>query len=280
MSDNPSAPLVEAADRDEAPHSATLRPVHSIRSSHSAQSRSSRGSAASDESTPLLARNDTGDHDHDEEEAAERSSLEEPSSKNSSRIRTPTAIALTFLTLLVITILGLGFAAPAVVEEYAKQAAVFEPCDYSIDSFTHRGVVARIRGDFMMDGSRVQKKSVRDLGRAGTWLARAVESEATEVQVYLPEYDNVVLGTAMVPPIVVNIRDGERTKLDLLVELIRGDSEGIRRIVNEWRDGRLGSLTVRGMASIPLKSGIFSLGSQTIIQTLQFKGKVRNYIRD
>ena len=178
-----------------------------------------------------------------------------------------------------IAILGLCFAAPAVVEEYAKEAIVFEPTNLSIDSFTTTGVKARIQGDFKLDGSRVHRKSVRDLGRAGTWIARAVESKQSYVEVYLPEYGGILLGTATVPPIVVNIRDGVTTHVDFLADLSAGDLDGLRRMANEWLEGRIGSLSVRGVADVPLKSGLFGLGTQTISETVVFRGKYHSLAR-
>src|SRR5271154_2165192 len=47
-----------------------------------------------------------------------------------------TIATLSILSLMVLTILGLGFATPAIVEEYAKEALVIEPENLSIDSFT------------------------------------------------------------------------------------------------------------------------------------------------
>ena len=172
-----------------------------------------------------------------------------------------------------VVILCIGFAAPAIVEQYAKQAMVFEPTDLSIDSFTSTGVRARIQGDFTLDGSRVEKKPVRDLGRAGTWIARAVESRQSKVEVYLPEYDNLLLGTADVPPIIVDIRDGHTTHIDFLSDLQAGDRDGIRRMAMDWVEGRLGQLSVRGVAEVPLKSGIFSLGTQSLVQTMTFSSE-------
>jgi hypothetical protein len=189
-----------------------------------------------------------------------------------SQRRWATITSLSILSLLVLAILGLGFAAPAIVEEYAKAALVVEPTSLSIDSFTVTGVRARIQGDLVLDGSRVQKKSVRDLGRAGTWIAKEVESGESKVKVYLPEYGNLLLGTAEIPPIKVSVRDGQYTHLDFLADLEPGDVDGLRRIANDWLDGRLGSLAVKAVAAVPLKSGIFQLGKQTLSQSLLFQG--------
>lgn len=278
MSDNPASPLLgeTGAEQARSNRPPSQRSKASTRSNHSNQSKHS------DESTPLLSQDATNRNhgeapSHDESPSAAASSLRSlqngGSSKDKSSRRWPTIIALTILGLVVVLILCLGFAAPEIVKEYAREAMVLEPTDLSIDSFTSAGVRARIRGDFTLDGSRVQKKPVRDLGRAGTWIARAVESKRSKVKVFLPEYGNILLGTADVPPIVVDIRDGHTTHLDFLSDLAAGDLDGIRRIANDWLEGRIGDLSVRGVADVPLKSGIFGLGTKSLAETIMLKGK-------
>ncbi|KAL9134194.1 MAG: hypothetical protein Q9175_004620 [Cornicularia normoerica] len=276
MSDNPTSPLLGEAGAEQ---SRSERPP-SQKSKASTRS-NTKQSKHSEESTPLLSqdanhRNYGDAPGQDEYPSAAASSLRSlqdggPSKGKSSR-RWPTIIALTILGLVVTVILCLGFAAPEIVEEYAREAMVFEPTHLSIDSFTSTGVRARIRGDFTLDGSRVQKKPVRDLGRAGTWIARAVESKRSKANVFLPEYGDLLLGTADVPPIVVDIRDGHTTHLDFLSDLTAGDLDGIRRMANDWLEGKIGDLSVRGVADIALKSGIFGLGTQSLAETITFKG--------
>lgn len=170
-------------------------------------------------------------------------------------------------------ILCLGFAAPTIVEEYAQQAVVFESTNLSIDSFTATGVRARVQGTFTLDASRVQKKSVANIGRAGTWIAKEVETRESDVKVYLPEYGNILLGVATIPPLKVNIRDQHVNSIDFLTDLEPGDVNSIRQIANDWLDGRLASLRVQGVAIVSLKSGIFSLGTQKISQSMLFEGQ-------
>ncbi len=276
MSDKSTSPLLgEEQSRPERPASQN--------SKASTRSKQSQHSIHSAESTPLLSR----DVDHrnynsaplndDEASSAAASSLRSlqngGSIKGKKPRRWPTAVALTLLSLVVLAILGLGFAGPEVVEEYAKQAMVFEPTDLSIDSFTSSGFKARVQGEFMLDASRVLKKPVRDLGRAGTWIAKAVESKKSKVQVYLPEYGNILLGTADVPPIVVDVRNGHTTRIDILSDLAAGDIDGIRQIANDWVAGRVGQLRVVGVADVDLKSGIFGIGTQRLTQELVFQGQ-------
>lgn len=266
MSGNPKSPLLGAEDNEQRPK----RPT----------SQRSRHSSNDVESTPLLVRDGEhqsyGDNPQQPPSPAASSlrSLQNSVKKSKKEIRRwSTVFAITLLCLIVVTILGLGFAAPAVVEEYARESVDFKPTSLSIDSFTSRGVKARIQGDFTLDASKVKKKPVRDLGRAGTWLARKVEAKHSEVQVLLPEYGDLLLGTADVPSIVVDVRDGHVTPVDVLVNLDAGDTEAIIRMGKDWVDGRLDRLRVLGQANVGLRSGIFSFGTQSVTEYLEFKSK-------
>ncbi|KAK5127373.1 hypothetical protein LTR85_006712 [Meristemomyces frigidus] len=230
------------------------------------------------EQTPLLPSRDAEAHDdrsQPQRETSARSSLLSSlhGTGKAGKRRWPSILALLLLCLVVILIIIFAFLAPSTVEQYAQQAVVFEPTSLSIDSFTSSGVRARIQGDFSMDARRVHKKPVRDLGKFFTYIAREAESGQSEVEVSLPEYGNVVLGTAEVPGIKVDLRNGHTTHVDFLSDLHPGDVDGIRRIANDWIDGRLGRLRVLGKASVPVKSGIFSLGKQRLQQEMLFANK-------
>ncbi|KAK4549661.1 hypothetical protein LTR36_004962 [Oleoguttula mirabilis] len=235
---------------------------------------------APSEQTPLLPPSSSDAEAHDDlsqpqrEVSARRSLLSslQGTGKGGKR-RWPSILALLLLCLVVILIIIFAFLAPSTVEQYAQQAVVFEPTSLSIDSFTSSGVRARIQGDFTMDAQRVHKKPVRDLGKFFTYIAREAESGESEVEVSLPEYGNVVLGTAQVPGIKVDLRNGHTTHVDFLSDLHPGDVDGIRRIANDWIEGRLGQLRVVGKASVPVKSGIFSLGKQKLQQEMLFANK-------
>lgn len=247
----------------------------------SQQSNHSNGSAYAEESTPLLQPD--ADHPNYGNGPANRndpatiaiSSLQAfqnfETGKGNVR-RWPTIVALVLLFLTITTILVLGFAAPGIVDAYAKEATVFNPVLLSIESFTSSGVKARIQGDFTVDASRVHKKPVRDLGRFGTWIAQAVQSKNSEVKVYLPEYGEVLLGTAYVPGIIVDIRNGHTTRVDFVCDLVAGNVDGIRAILNDWIEGRLGQLRVQGVGKVGLKSGLFSLGDYSFTRSLVFQG--------
>jgi len=268
------------------PRSSQDSRASSRRSNKSLNSQRSQSVNDPEETTPLLLRQADDDRSNDVHLAtgspsspATRSlrsiqeSLESSPAGAKGQRRWPSVLALSCLSLVVIAILCLGFAAPAIVEEYAQQAVVFDAKDISIDSFTTDGVRARVQGTFTLDASRVQKKSVADIGRMGTWIAREIETRESQVKVYLPEYGNVLLGVATVPPLKFNIRNNHMNTIDFLTDLKAGDVDGIRRIANDWLDGRLGSLRVQGVATVPLKSGILSLGTQKISQSMLFEGQ-------
>jgi len=237
------------------------------------------------EATPLLQRNSEDEEEHDQESqngqpGSSRASVallgalsSSSKSKGKGSWRWPSIVALVVLSVLLILIIVFAFIAPQVVQEYSTQAVVFKPTSLSIPSFTGHGVKARIQGEFSMDGSKVKNKPVRDLGRFGTWIARRVESKESRVEVSLPEYGNVVLGTATIPPIEVDVRDGHITQVDFVADLTPGKFEGIRKLANDWIDGRIGHLRVMGKASVPLKSGIFSLGTRNLKQSMVFSGQ-------
>lgn len=190
-----------------------------------------------------------------------------------SQRRWPSIIAIVILALVSMLILIVAFFVPSAVEEYTKEAAVLEPTNLSLESITTDGVRARIQANFRLDGSRVQNEHVRRVGRAATWIVGKLGTEETKVNVYLPEYDNILLGTAGVPPLVLNLRDGHNTAVDFIAELTPGDAEGIRTVANEWLEGRLDRLRVQGTADIAVKSGILPLGTHTVSESLVFEGQ-------
>ena len=265
MSDNPSSPLLGSTNRPRSNHS-----------NHSDESH---------ENTPLLSRSDdTPRYDGDDEHEARipspaATSLRSLQNGNGSTKSTkggrrwPTAVAVGVLGLLVLGIIAGAFFAPAIVEEYAKEAVVIEPTRLSIDSFTATGVRAKVEALFRMDASRVKNKHVRNVGRFGTWIARKVESQESKVEVYLPERDYLLIGTAAVPRVVVDIRNGHTTAIEFFTDLEPGDMEGIRQVANDWLEGRLDQIRVLGKADVGLKSGLIPLGTQSISESLVLEGQ-------
>ncbi|OAL32620.1 hypothetical protein AYO20_07930 [Fonsecaea nubica] len=233
-------------------------------------------SPAPSERTPLLSgpeddtRSSYSDHANGDVHSPLSESPESPKPKKQRRW--PSIIALTVLCLVVVAVC-FALTLPSTIEEYAKEGVVFEPTNLSIDSFTSLGIRARVQGDFYMDASRVRNKATRNLGRFGTWLAKEVKSEESEVNVYLPAYDNVLLGTVTIPPVRLNIRNRHFNHLDFFADLEPGDVDGIQRVAKDFLDRKLHEITVNAIATVSLQSGLIKLGKQTISQTLQFKGQ-------
>jgi hypothetical protein len=166
----------------------------------------------------------------------------------------------------------LGFLASEGIEEYAMQAADFKPTKLSLEDLVDQGANVHIEGDFTMDASKVKKSSVRNIGRFGTWIAREAETGAFDAHVYLPEYGDVLVGTAKIPSIKVNIRNGHTTHISFITSVQPGSPEGIRNVAKDWIDGRLGQIRVKGKAEVPVKSGLINVGKQIIEQSMVLKG--------
>ncbi|KAF2198402.1 hypothetical protein GQ43DRAFT_378707 [Delitschia confertaspora ATCC 74209] len=252
----------------------------SQKSGRSTKSAHSNASSRTTEETPLLSRSVHGDDDEAMAHSTQTTPLlrlsspsSVPSNKKTSllRKRWPSILALIILCSVFVTIL-FGFLATEEVEDYAKQAAGFKPTRLSLDSLTDTGVRVKVEGEFSMDASKVEKGSVRNIGRLGTWIARKVRAGATEVNVYVPEYGNMLLGTAKIPSITVDIRNGHRTEISFLSDLTPGSLEGIRNIANDWLEGRLRELRLKGKADVFLRSGLIGLGKQAVEHAVVLEG--------
>lgn len=248
----------------------------SQKSTRSSRSRQSQTSSRTTEQTPLLINEDRSDHGDDEERTPAQTRLLRSLSASSDsgkasiwKKRWPSILALVILCLTVIGIM-FGFLASEGIEEYAMQAADFKPTKLALDGLTEHGARVQIEGDFMMDATKVKKQSVRNIGRFGTWFAREAETGPMDAEVYLPEYGDVLVGTARIPGIKVNIRNGHSTHISLVVTVQPGSSEGIRSVVHDYIDGRLKQIRLRGKAEVPVRSGLIRLGKQTVEQSMVF----------
>lgn len=287
-SSNPSAgrresPIMAdvAASRSQA-RSQSSSPKRPPSLSNSASSRSQttvRPFELSSESTPLLLRRDDilyGTQPYSRRSSSSSSSRDSPSGRSSkksdTRLRWPIYASFLSLSISVLGILLFVFAAPAVVKRYAEEAAVFTPRDLSIDSITPHGLRARVQGDFVLNSTRVPGKQARNFGRFTTWVIREVETAPSDVLVYLPEYGNVLVGTASLPVMKLNVRDGLATHVDFLTDLATGDIRGMRSVAMDWLEGRLGRLRLKGSTRMHLKSGLLGLGTHTLSESVTFGG--------
>ncbi|KAM0258269.1 hypothetical protein ACHAQJ_003911 [Trichoderma viride] len=221
------------------------------------------------EASPLLS-----DASHGQEsEDGESDSLNKSPPKSKSRLRWPSIIAMALMAALIVVVIVLGFLVPPAVKAYAETAAVLEPTGLSLESLTPDSVRARIQANFKLDGSRVQDDTARRLGRLATSIIRKLDTEETNVNVHLPNYGNALLGSAVVPPLSINLVDGQTTVLDFVADLSPGDAESLRQIVNDWLDGKLQQVKVTGSAALRIKAGILPLGTHDVVESMVFEAK-------
>lgn len=194
-------------------------------------------------------------------------------SKRVVMIGWPSIVAVTILTCLVIAIMLGAFFAPALVSDYAKQASVLEPTNLSLESITATGVRAKVQANFRMDGSRVQNDATRRIGRAATWVLGKLGIDETLVSVYLPEHENILLGTAALPPLTIDVVDGHSTAVDVITELALGDADGIRTVANTFLEGKLDTARLVAKADISLRSGGIPLGTHGVVGSFVVEGQ-------
>ncbi|KAF5533570.1 hypothetical protein FNAPI_12644 [Fusarium napiforme] len=237
------------------------------------------------ETSPLLNRSDDEHHSDDSEREQNGRVSNEPQSraawslwsicnkKTSTKApwRWPSIIAIALLGIVVILIIILGFLVPPAVKEYAEKAAVLEPTNLSIENITSDGIRARIRANVYLDGSRVDNKNSRRIGKAVTGIMRKLETKETTVNVYLPDYADALAGTAIIPPLVVDVVNGHTNELDFVADVNPGDAEHIRKIANDWLEGNLKHLKVVGKTKVHLKSGIIPLGAHDVAESMVFE---------
>jgi len=269
-----SQPLLDDVDGDRAP-TTTTEQLHE----------------EPDENVPLLSHtNDTPRYDGEEtlehpSAAASLRSIRSGSPSSVSSVESGVSVpkvrgkpwasftAIVGLTIAALFMMAGLYVTPAIVEDYGKRSMVIEPTSMSIDSFTRTGVRARVQADFKIDASKCKNTVMRTIGRLGTYIVHMVESEETEVKVYLPEYDDMLIGIATVPKIHASLRNGEVTHLDFVADVRPGKVTGLQRITNDWANGRLGELTVKGMADVSFRHGAFPLGTLSIAPTLVLEGQ-------
>ncbi|CAN8103283.1 unnamed protein product [Discula destructiva] len=233
---------------------------------------------AGHESTPLLSGSDTPRYDgtlpdQEQQPSADSASISSHGSNRttkSHRRRWPSITAMAVLGLFSVAIIVVAFFVPAAVEEYAKEGAVLEPTNLSLESITTHGVRARIQANFRLDSNKVKNDHIRTVGSVATWFVRTLGTDSTKVQVYLPEYDNIMIGSAVIPPFTLRI-NGDNTAIDFVAELTPGQAEGIRMIANEWLEGRLHRLRLLGKADIKLRTGFIPLGTHLVSESLTFE---------
>ncbi|EQL00500.1 pre-rRNA processing protein [Ophiocordyceps sinensis CO18] len=224
------------------------------------------------ESTPLLSHRQQGDGNNGQQTDSSPS-LSKRLAKVRSRWPWPSIIAILILAALFLTIIVLGFVTPPAVKQYVEHAVVLEPTSLSLESLTADGVGVRIQANLRLDASRVSDDNARRIGKLVANMMGKLDTDGTQISVRLPHYHDALLGTAVVPPFSIDLVDGHTNKLDFVAHVVPGDAELLRRLVNEWLDGKLGQLKVTGAAPLRLKSGIFPLGTHDVVESMVIQAK-------
>lgn len=233
------------------------------------------------ESTPLVrSSSGTPRYDGDDDQPGDGASIASRgtgagSIKSSKRRKTrwPSIIAMIILAFIGLAVLVLAFIVPPALQEYAKEAVVLEPTNLSLESITAHGIRARVQLNFRVEAQRVENEHVRRIGKTVSWIVREMGTGKTKINFHLPDYKNALLGSAVVPPTSASIVDGENTAVDFVAELAAGEAEGIRRIANQWLEGKLKNVQIRGEADVQFNAGIIPLGTHFIENSLTFEGQ-------
>lgn len=254
-------------------------------------SNSSKRSDHAHESTPLLSQTD-GVPGYDGDEAVRNSEDGEavsspaeeslrsldmngrgPTKKTKSARRWLIILAVFLLGSIAVGVILVALLVPPILEEYAKESVVLEPTNLSVDKFTSSGLSVRVQGYFRLDAARVKDTNRRNIGKLVTSVARYVDSDEFNVELYLPEYDNLLIGTVAVPPYVVDVRDGHSTLLNFTSSVKPGDVDGMRQVANDWFTGHLKQLRVQGKADVGLKYGSIPIGTPSVVESYIVEGQ-------
>lgn len=222
------------------------------------------------ESTPLLADQHQSNSGHQPDPAPSSS---KGLAKARSRWRWPSIIAVLVLAALFLAIIVLGFLTPPAVKQYFESAVVLEPTSLSIESLTADGVRARLQAHLRIDATHVSDGKARRIGKLVSNMMGSLDTDSTIVSVRLPHYHDALLGTVQVPPFSIDLADGRTNKLDFVADIVPGDAEILRKMINDWLNGRLGQLKVTGAAALRLKSGIFPLGTHHVVESMVIQGQ-------
>ncbi|KAI5812587.1 hypothetical protein BZA77DRAFT_138760 [Pyronema omphalodes] len=185
--------------------------------------------------------------------------------------RWPSIIALTAFCGSIIGVLACGFIVPSYAVRYAQESAVLDLRSVAVDSFTDNGVKVRVKADVVVDAHRVKYWTVRTVGRMGAAIIGSVNVDNLNLNVRLPEYDNALLGTAQVPGMSINIRNGNTNHLDFIADTKPGDLETIRLLANDYINGAVKNLKVFGEAGMTIRKGLIHFGIDNIRQDFIFK---------
>ncbi|KAI5854431.1 hypothetical protein BZA05DRAFT_443929 [Tricharina praecox] len=184
------------------------------------------------------------------------------------RRRNWSVVALAALCGLILAILSLGFFVPAAAERYAQDAVALDIDSVGVDSFTDKGVKVAVQAKVNVDARRVKGWGVRTLGRIGTFVVGHVSVKEFDVRVHLPDYDNALVGTARVPGMTIDIRNGHTTNLYFVTDTQPGSVDTIRLLANDYLSGNLNSVKVLGEVDLRIRKWFVSVNPGRMIREL------------
>ncbi|TQV91477.1 pre-rRNA processing protein [Cordyceps javanica] len=205
--------------------------------------------------------------------ASDAPSSQAPLKPHQSKRRWPSLVAMLLLGSVVIVVIVLGFLVPPAIQTYIEKAVVLEPTGLSLDSISFTGIRARVQGNFRMDPARVEDDTARRIGRIAMRIMRTVAAEQTHIKLYVPGYGDAMVGSAVVPPLDLNLVDGQNTFIDVVTDMKLGDNASIKKIVNDWLTGKISELEVKTATALQLKSGFIPLGTHDIVESMVLEAK-------
>lgn len=173
-----------------------------------------------------------------------------------------------------VTTLAVGLLGPSATARYAREAMILDISNLSVESFTDRGARVLIQAKVTIDAKRVDNHAFRTFGIMGGWLARKVSTGESKISIYLPDYGKSVLVTATTPATDLGIQNGQITLIDYVSEVETCSLEILQSVANDYLNGGLGFIRVRGEANLALKSGILGFGTQKRIIEMAFEGSI------
>lgn len=166
----------------------------------------------------------------------------------------------------------MGLLGPSATAQYAREAAILDISNLSVELFTDRGARVLIQAKVTIDANRVGSRAIRTFGMMGGWLTRKVSIGESKIFIYLPDYSEGVLGTATTPATDLRIQNGQTTTIDFVSEVETCSLKILQSLASDYVNGGLGLIRVRGEANIALKSGILGFGTHKQTMEMTFEG--------
>ncbi|EPQ62508.1 Bgt-863 [Blumeria graminis f. sp. tritici] len=186
--------------------------------------------------------------------------------------RWPSISSIIFLGLLMLTIMLSAYILPAALQIYAKEAIVIEPIRISLESITETGLESRIQANVRVEAARVQNPYTRKIGIICSWLLMQVGTQEARVDLYLAGYNGLPVSNLVIPGLKMDVRNGHSKLLDFKAHLSIRNPQSLKLFAGDWIRGKIEQIHIIAKTELFFRSGILSLGSQSISQSIFIKG--------